>query len=64
MTKAKYSLNCDVGIMEKIDKAAKKNGLSRSTVVRMLLKMVDYVPIEKLQETSPVPELLGIKRII
>lgn len=62
MHKAKYSLNCDVSVMNKIDEAASKNGLSRSTVVRMLLKMIDFVPLDKLQETSPVPELLGVRR--
>ena len=60
MIKRRYSITCDVDTMTMIDNAARKNGLSRSAVTRMLLHLIRYVPSDRIRETSPIPAFLGI----
>jgi hypothetical protein len=44
-----------------IANAALKNKTSRSSVARLLLRMIEHIPAELLRETSPVPEFFGIR---
>ncbi len=58
--KERYSISCPPETMALIDDAAEKNNLSRSAVIRMFLDLIRYIPVEKLKETSPVPQYLGL----
>lgn len=61
MKKHRYSLNLDTGTIALIDEAAAKNHTSRSAIARMFLQLIKHVPVNRLQEKSPVPAILGIE---
>lgn len=60
MKKFRYSLCLDVNTMGLIDEVARRNNVSRSAVVRMFLDLANHLPADRLQFSSPIPDLLGI----
>jgi hypothetical protein len=60
MEKQRCSLNLDVETIQAIEEAARLNHTSRSAIARMLLQIIQYVPVNQLRELSPVPYFFGI----
>lgn len=60
MKQNRYSLILDPETISVIDEVARKNNASRSAVVRMFLDLTKYIPVDKLQFSSPIPQLLGL----
>jgi len=61
MKKMRCSFCLDEETKELIDRAAVQNNISRSAVIRMFLELANYLPVDCLKMTSPIPGLLGIK---
>ncbi len=61
MEKQRCSLNLDTETMQAIGEAARLHHTSRSAIVRMLVQIIQYVPMDQLRELSPVRPFYGIK---
>ena len=65
MSRTNDSLNIgrvDPETLALIENAARVNRTSMSSIARMLLDTIKYLPPEKLRHVSPVPGILGISK--
>ncbi len=62
MKKIRCSFCLDEATVSLLDEAAIRNDISRSAVIRLFLDLANYLPIESLKLTSPIPALLGLNK--